>query len=94
MIVPTLHVVTPLRTPASSVTQSVTGCIPTRSVRNDPSPHIRFCAQRVGVRLADDGLRSGPNGLRTESEALDSTFRFVGDLRPESKAPGSKAHAP
>jgi len=25
------------------------------------APRSRFCAERVGVRLADDGLRSGPN---------------------------------
>jgi hypothetical protein len=79
--------------------RSRASCAPTASGQrqNTESPLIRFCAERVGVRLADDGLRSGPKtcdpgsvrhtacaGFTAAARQLVSKLRSY-DLRPEAK---------
>jgi len=67
--------------------------VPTRSVGNDLSPHIRFCAQRVGVRLADDGLRSGPEAGQPHRSlaVLGSSYR---DRDDPAQRFTDRSHAP
>jgi len=81
---PRAQVLLPLRA-RSPASKAPTG---SAQKRNHPPFAIRFCPQGVGVRLADDGARSGPEIMRV---GVSGTPRAHVLLPLRARSPASKA---